>query len=128
MAELQDRILALDTPPVLQPTQVTRDDVVRHFGPERGESLWREFAAKQLDRSRADALNTRLAAGWDALRARIQAVTPGHVRMTEVLAAAGAPLVPADLGWPRPLFDDALRHAREIRNRYTFLDFAADLA
>jgi hypothetical protein len=26
------------------------------------------------------------------------------------------------------LFDDALAHAREIRNRYTFLDFAADLA
>jgi glycerol-1-phosphate dehydrogenase [NAD(P)+] len=44
-----------------------------------------------------------------------------------VLTAAGAPVTPGDLGWPQPLFDDALAHAREIRNRYTFLDFAADL-
>jgi glycerol-1-phosphate dehydrogenase [NAD(P)+] len=128
MARLQDRILALASPPVLQPTQVTRDDVIRHFGPERGESCWQEFAPKRLDRARADELNARLAAGWDDLRARIQAVTLGHARMTEVLAAAGAPLSPADLGWPAPLFDAAMRHARELRNRYTFLDFAADLA
>lgn len=128
MARLQDRILALDAAPVLRATAATHDDVVRHFGPERGEACWREFAPKRLDQRRADELNARLAAGWDALRARIQAVTLGPARMTEVLAAAGAPLAPADLGWPAPLFDDALLHAREIRNRYTFLDFAADLA
>jgi len=126
MARLQDRILAQEAPPVLQPTTVTRDDVVRHFGPERGEACWRELAPKRLDRQRADELNARLAAGWDALRARLQAVTLGSARMTAVLAAAGAPLRPADLGWSQPLFDDALAHAREIRNRYTFLDFAAD--
>ena len=73
-------------------------------------------------------LNARLATGWDALRARIQGVTLGHAQMTEVLAAAGAPLAPGDLGWSPALFGDALAHAREIRNRYTFLDFAADLA
>jgi glycerol-1-phosphate dehydrogenase [NAD(P)+] len=128
MARLQDRILALASPPVLQPTAVTRDDVIRHFGPERDEACWREFAPKRLDQARADELNARLAAGWDELRAHVQAVTLGHARMTEVLAAAGAPLSPADLGWPPPLFDAAMRHAREIRNRYTFLDFAADLA
>ena len=124
MARLQDRILAQDSPPVLQPTTVTRDDVIRHFGSERGEACWRELEPKRLDQRRADELNARLAAGWDAMRARLQAVTLGSARMTSVLAAAGAPLAPADLGWPEPLFDDALAHAREIRNRYTFLDFA----
>jgi glycerol-1-phosphate dehydrogenase [NAD(P)+] len=128
MARLQDRILAQGLPPVLHATALDRDDVVRHFGPERGEACWQELAPKRLDQQRADELNARLAAGWDALRARIQAVTLGPARMTSVLAAAGAPIAPADLGWPQPLFDDALVHAREIRNRYTFLDFAADLA
>ena len=128
MARLQDRILAQDSPPVLQPTTVTRDDVVRHFGPERGEACWRELEPKRLDQRRADELNARLAAGWDAMRTRLQAVTPGATRMTSVLTAAGAPLAPADLGWPQPLFDDAVTHAREIRNRYTFLDLAADTA
>jgi glycerol-1-phosphate dehydrogenase [NAD(P)+] len=128
MARLQDRILAQGAPPVLRATAVDRDDVVHHFGPARGEACWQELAPKRLDQRRADELNARLAAGWDGLRARLQAVTLGAARMTAVLAAAGAPTTPADLGWPEPLFDDALVHAREIRNRYTFLDFAADLA
>jgi glycerol-1-phosphate dehydrogenase [NAD(P)+] len=128
MARLQDRILADDSPPVLAPTVVGHDDVIRRFGPERGEACWHELAPKRLDRRRADELNARLAACWDHLRARLQAVTLGSARMTEVLAAAGAPIAPGDLGWSDALFGDALAHAREIRNRYTFLDLAADLA
>jgi glycerol-1-phosphate dehydrogenase [NAD(P)+] len=127
VARLQDRILGQDVPPVLHATTVERDDVVRHFGPERGEACWQELAPKRLDRRRADELNARLAAGWDAMRARLEAVTVGSARMTSVLAAAGAPLTPGDLGWPEQLFADAIVHAREIRDRYTFLDFAADL-
>ena len=36
------------------------------------------------------------------------------------------PRTPEDLGWPRASYRTAVRHAREIRNRYTFLDLAAD--
>jgi len=128
MARLQDAILARDTPPVLAPTRVTHDDVLRHFGAERGEACWLELAPKRLDRARADELNARLAAGWDALRGELAAVTLGSARMAAVLGAAGAPMTPAELAWPDALFADALVHAREIRNRYTFLDFAADAA
>jgi glycerol-1-phosphate dehydrogenase [NAD(P)+] len=127
MARLQDRILALDTPPVLHPTTIERDDLIRHFGRERGDACWNELLPKRLDRTTADTLNLRLATHWDSMRARIRAVTLGSDRMTAALSAAGAPITPADLGWPQPLFDDAIAHAREIRNRYTFLDFAADL-
>lgn len=127
MAQLQDRILERDAPPVLRPTAVDRDDVLRRFGAERGEACWRELEPKRIDRDRADQLNARLAAGWDAMRARIRGATLGHARMLEVLAAAGAPTVLSQLGWPDALLDEALAHAREIRNRYTFLDFAADL-
>jgi glycerol-1-phosphate dehydrogenase [NAD(P)+] len=128
MARLQDQILAADAPPRVQPTRIDHADVVRRFGAERGEACWRELAAKRLDAARAEALNARLAAGWDAIRARIAAVTLGRARMVEVLAAADAAIVPADLGWPQHLFDDALAHAREIRSRYTFLDLVGDLA
>jgi glycerol-1-phosphate dehydrogenase [NAD(P)+] len=128
MARLQDRILALDAPPILHPTTVEHDDLIRHFGRERGEACWTELLPKRLDRATADALNARLATQWDAMRARLRAVTLGSARMTAALSAAGAPITPADLGWPQRLFDDAIAHAREIRNRYTFLDFAADLA
>jgi glycerol-1-phosphate dehydrogenase [NAD(P)+] len=122
MARLQDRILALDAPPVVRPTAIRRDDVLRHFGSERGEACWQELQGKWIDARRAEALNARLAAGWDAMRARLAAVTLGGAAMTAALVSAGAPTTPEQLGWPRPLFDDALVHAREIRDRYTFLD------
>jgi glycerol-1-phosphate dehydrogenase [NAD(P)+] len=127
MARLQDTILALEAPPVLHPTTVQREDLVRHFGPERGDACWRELLPKRLDQQRADQLNARLAAGWSEMRARIAAVTLRAADMTSVLVAAGAPITPNDIGWPRQLFDDALAHAREIRDRYTFLDLAAEI-
>ncbi|HEX3765194.1 MAG TPA: iron-containing alcohol dehydrogenase [Kofleriaceae bacterium] len=128
MAHLQDRILAREAPPVLRPTQVRRDDMLRRFGAERGEACWLELEAKWIDAARADELTARLAIAWPAIRARIRGVTLGPARIAEVLAAAGAPSAPRDLGWPDAEFDDALAHAREIRNRYTFLDFALDIA
>jgi glycerol-1-phosphate dehydrogenase [NAD(P)+] len=127
MAELQDRILAREASPVLRPTAVGRDELLLRYGPERGEACWRELSGKHLDRARADELNARLAARWDELRARIRAVTLGAARLREVLAAAGAPTSPDQLGWPESLLTEALAHARELRNRYTFLDLAADM-
>lgn len=40
-------------------------------------------------------------------------------------AELGAPTTPEDLHWPCPFYGEAVRHAREIRSRYTFLDLAA---
>ena len=127
IAELQDRLLAREAPPVLRPTSVGRDDLIRRYGPERGETCWRELAGKHADRARTDELNARLAARWGEMRARIGAVTLGAARHREILAAAGAPISADQLGWPDALWADAMAHARELRNRYTFLDLAADL-
>jgi glycerol-1-phosphate dehydrogenase [NAD(P)+] len=126
MARLQDATLAGPTP-VVRPTAVTRDDVVRRFGVQ-GEACWREFEHKRLDAPAADALNARLVDRWPDVRDRIAAVTRGAAAITRALAAAGAPTEPADLGWSPALFTDAFAHAREIRNRYTFLDLAGDRA
>ena len=128
MARLQDRILAQDTPPIVRATAVRRDDVLRRFGPERGEACWQELEPKRIDAVRAAQLTDRLATSWPAFRDRIRGVALGRARMIEVLAAAGAPTEPRDLGWPDAQLDDAIAHAREIRNRYTFLDFALDIA
>jgi glycerol-1-phosphate dehydrogenase [NAD(P)+] len=112
---------------VLGPTPVTRDDVLAHFGPDLGAACWRELEQKHFDRDQAAALSARLAASWDDMRARIRRIAIPAARLRALLADAGAPTTPAELGWPASLFADARLHAREIRNRYTFLDFAADL-
>ncbi|HEY0194973.1 MAG TPA: iron-containing alcohol dehydrogenase [Kofleriaceae bacterium] len=128
VARLQDAILARDAPPQLRPTAIDRADVIAHFGPIIGDACWRELAPKRLDPATAAALNARLANHWDALRARLTAVTLGAPAMSAILAAAGAATTPAELSWPPSLFAAATRHAREIRNRYTILDLAGDLA
>ena len=43
-----------------------------------------------------------------------------------MLAKAQAPRRPADLFWSESFYREAVGHAREIRDRYTFLDLAAD--
>ena len=39
---------------------------------------------------------------------------------------SSTPRKPAELGWPASFYATAVKRAREIRNRYTFLDLAAD--
>ena len=126
MAGFQDAVLARDAPPHLHPTRVTRDDVLAHFGPALGEACWRELAQKALDPARADALNARLATRWPEIRARLATVAAPPQRIAQILLAAGAPTTPADLRYPDALFATAIAHAREIRDRYTFLDLVGD--
>ncbi len=126
MARIQEEVLARETPPVMRPTTLTREEVIAHFGPAIGEPAWRDFATKVLDPDRAAALTARLAASWPAMRARIGAVTTTAAKIASILTAAGAPATPAELGYPDALVDAAIAHAREIRDRYTFLDFVGD--
>jgi glycerol-1-phosphate dehydrogenase [NAD(P)+] len=125
IARLQERVLA-GPPPRLGPTRADEADLVRHFGPDLGRACWAELAGKRLDREAADRLSARLAASWDGWRARLAAVGRPSAALAAVLRRAGAPTTGEELGWPRAFYRDAVRHAREIRNRFTFLDLAAD--
>jgi glycerol-1-phosphate dehydrogenase [NAD(P)+] len=125
MARLQERLIE-GGPPRLGPSAPDESSIAAHFGAELGAACWAEFQGKRLDAERAKTLNVRLAHGWDEIRARLRAIMLPAARLEAVLKAAGAPTTPEELGWPRGFYLEALRHAREIRNRYTFLDLAAD--
>jgi glycerol-1-phosphate dehydrogenase [NAD(P)+] len=125
MARLQERMLA-GPAPALRPTAVEEADLIAYFGTERGRSCWRDFAPKRLDAARAAELNGRLARHWDDWRARIRAVIRPAAELEDVLRRAGAPTRPADLGWPDAFYAEAVRHARLMRDRFTFLDLAAE--
>ena len=71
-------------------------------------------------------MNQRIADKWPAIRSAIDAISLHADMLALVLEQAKAPRTPEDLGWPRASYQAAVRHAREIRNRYTFLDLAAD--
>src|SRR5664279_2875618 len=117
-------VVARARTPQLRPIGITLKSVLDHFGPERGAAVWSDVSAKQVD---IEVANARLASDWPAMRARLATIVQPPERLNAVLAAAGAPTTPAALGYPDALFGEAFAHARELRDRYTFLDFAADL-
>jgi glycerol-1-phosphate dehydrogenase [NAD(P)+] len=114
-----------DRRPTIAPDTRTPDDIRNTFGDDLASSVWPEFDAKRLDRARADTLKERLAADWDKIREAIGKVLLPARRIEAVLKAAGAPLTPEAVHLRRPFYETALAHAREIRNRYTILDLAA---
>jgi glycerol-1-phosphate dehydrogenase [NAD(P)+] len=71
-------------------------------------------------------LTERLAVQWSALRARVAAVRVPAPRLEAALRRAGAPCLPAGIGLDDAFYAGAVRHARFLRNRYTFLDLADD--
>ena len=125
MARLQAELLN-GTPPTLRASRLDSGDFERRFGRETGASCWREFAKKRLDDGAAAALNARLAADWPAIVEEIAAITIPAERLRDILVKIDAPTKPADLKLPGAFYRDAVVHAREIRDRYTFLDLAAD--
>jgi glycerol-1-phosphate dehydrogenase [NAD(P)+] len=125
MARLQTRLLD-GKAPVIAADRNTEADFIARFGPVLGPSCWQEYSAKRVTAEMADALNHRIAASWDEIRAGIGAIATPVGKLEHALQEAGAHRFPEELHWPRPIYQDAVRHAREIRNRYTFLDLAAD--
>ena len=59
-------------------------------------------------------------------RAELAAFIIPADEMTRLLAAAGGPTTARDLGLPKGFYREAIVHCREMRNRFSFLDIAAD--
>jgi glycerol-1-phosphate dehydrogenase [NAD(P)+] len=125
MAGIQQAVL--DTPsPRIGPCGLNAESFKRRYGSVLGASCWGEFANKRQDRLSAERLNQRLRDDWDSIREQIDGVMMKPARMKEILRQIDAPTRPEDLGWSTDFYRKAVREAREIRNRYTFLDLAAD--
>jgi glycerol-1-phosphate dehydrogenase [NAD(P)+] len=97
-----------------------------HPTPGLAEAAVAETTAKWVD---ADALGRRLtllADRWPALRDRLRAQLLPAERLRELLAAAGCPTRPSELGLTAPAFRATYERARMIRRRYTVLDLATE--
>ncbi|CAN5408901.1 sn-glycerol-1-phosphate dehydrogenase [soil metagenome] len=126
MARLQQRMLASETPPVLKPTVIDEADMRRRMGPEIAAQCLAEFRKKALDAAGAAAMNRKLEVLWPALRRELAAFTIPVEAMVELLGSAGGALTAADLDLPADFYREAVVHSREMRNRFSFVDLAAD--
>ncbi len=126
LARLQQRMLAEHAPPVLRPSRIDAEDMIRRMGPEVARQCLAELQAKALDADGAARLNARLAAIWPTLREELAPFIIPAAEMERLLAAAGGPCTAAGLGLEVGFYREALMHAHEMRNRFSFLDLAAD--
>src|SRR5215218_8241074 len=133
IAALYERLLARDLGALdvealrrAWPTRKEAQAAVRaaHTTPGLAEAAVAETTAKWVD---ADALRRRLtllADRWPALRDRLQEQLVPADRLRELLAAAGCPTRPWQLGLSAPALRATYQRARMIRRRYTVLDLA----
>jgi glycerol-1-phosphate dehydrogenase [NAD(P)+] len=125
MARLQRELLARAQIEVY-PCDLDEADFRHRYGPELGPACWKEFLPKRLDRNAAAAWNELLHARWETARQLIAKVAWTPETISAVLNRLGAPTRPEDLGWSITDYREAITHAAETRNRYTFLDLARD--
>jgi glycerol-1-phosphate dehydrogenase [NAD(P)+] len=125
MGRLQERLLALPAPVVRVP-RVDAADFEARYGSVTGSSCWQEFAKKRLNEESAATLNDRLAGNWGQIAEEVSEISLPAEKLRETVTKIGAPATYEDLGLPLAFYRDAVVHAREIRDRFTFLDLAAD--
>ena len=126
MAMLQQWLLDQPQPPLLKPTPFDRDDMVRRMGPEIGRQCATEYAKKALDADGAATLNRKLQEIWPSLRAECLSLSVPVETMRQRLAAVGGATSAAGLGLDPAFYREAVRHAHEMRNRFSFVDIACD--
>ncbi len=126
MARLQAELLALDKPPAIKPTSIVEAEFVARYGESIGRMCYAEAKKKSFDKAGAEAFNRKLQDLWPLLCEELRPFAMDPATMKAALQAAGGPVTATELGLPRQVWRDAMKHARHIRNRWSFLDLADD--
>ena len=126
LARLHHELLALDVPPEIGPTHIVEKEFIARYGEDIGRMCYAEARKKAFDAEGAKAFNRKLKELWPQLREELRPFLMDPAEMKKVLASAGGPTTATELGLPRKVWRDAMRFARDVRNRWSFLDLADD--
>ena len=126
IARLHHELLSLDTPPMIRATHIEEKEFIDRYGQEIGRMCYAEAKKKSFDRAGAEAFNRKLAEMWPQLREELRPMLMDPAKMKATLQAAGGPITASELGLSRKIWRDAMKFARDVRNRWSFLDLADD--
>ncbi len=124
LARLQATMLAAEEPPRLAPIAVAEEVFRARYGDFAADCL-EAVAKKPFDDIRTARLDRRLETRWPELRERLSAAMLPPAEMERLMRRAGMALSAAELGIDPAFYRLAVAHAFEIRDRYGFLDLAA---
>lgn len=126
MARIQQHFLSRDTAPEVRPTVIDEQDMARRMGAEVAAQCGALYRKKAFDAAAADRFNTRIAQIWPQLRAECLEFSVPVETLHRALAAAGGPTSAQSLGVPVDFYREAVSHAHEMRDRFSFADVACD--
>lgn len=127
MARLQDKILAMEEAPRIRGWQPDETAIRARYPAAAVRDCLLASRAKAMDTEQTDAFNRRLADLWPTLRRELRTMRLDPEAMAAHLRAAGGGATPEEIGLDRDLYIEALRHCREMRDRYSLLDLADDM-
>jgi glycerol-1-phosphate dehydrogenase [NAD(P)+] len=126
LARLQQQMLSSETPPAVGATRIDEADMARRMGAEVARGCLAELRKKAFDDKGARAFTARLEKLWPELRRECLAFALPVAEMERLLRASGGPTTARELGLDAAFYREAIVHCREMRNRFSFLDIAAD--
>ena len=126
LARLHRYLLGLGKPPQIKPTKIDQTDFQSRYGSDIGAMMFAEAKKKSFDLAGAAAFNRKLEQAWPELRLELQAMMMVPETIASIIASAGGPTTATELGLPRNIWRKAMKHARDVRNRWSFLDLADD--
>ena len=126
MGRIQQWFIDQEKPPQLKPTHINTDDMIRRMGSKAASQCAAEYRKKSLNENSAAQFNERLQEIWPDLRAELRHWVVPVSEMSSRLKLAGGALTANDLELPVDFYREAVRHAHEMRNRFSFADLACD--
>jgi glycerol-1-phosphate dehydrogenase [NAD(P)+] len=126
IARLHQMLFDMPKPPRVKPTKIDRVDFQTRYGADIGGMMFDEAKKKALDQNAADACNARLEEIWPELCVECKAMMMPSEEISTIIASAGGPTSATELGLPREIWRQSMKYARDVRNRWSFLDLADD--
>lgn len=124
MARIQNHFLSSDAAPEVGPTRIDPEDMARRMGEKVAEECLVNYRKKAFDARQADEVNARMARIWPELRQECLDMSVPVETLTGYLKTAGGAITATELGFPVDVYQEAVCHAHEMRDRYSFVDIA----
>jgi glycerol-1-phosphate dehydrogenase [NAD(P)+] len=125
-SRLQARILAMETLPPLQVRRID-DEAIRRLHGKSGDEMVKVAHAKAFDAEQTRAMNERLEREWPDLRSELLAVMLPLEKLLTAYVASGTATMAGGIGIEPCFYRRAVLNARDVRDRWSFLDLAGDL-
>lgn len=124
MARIQSALLSSKAAPEMAPTKIDFDSMEVRMGKDVATQCLDELNKKAFDAQAVDAVNTKLEQLWPELRQQCLDIAVPVETLQNLLATSSAPTTAKELGLDVDFYREAVCHAHEMRNRFSFTDIA----